>query len=253
MKFSFTHFRLPFSLLLIFAGLLICLPDVCQTVFAQNGEQLTPKEVAHPKDPLNLDNIFKALRSDKATMPQKNQLLIQGVKMRGISFVMTDEVKSELTNQGASKMLIEALQSETEELLKSPFYYRERADDFRLMKNYPEAISNYNKTLELDPNDRVAYNNRGHLFQELKQYNEAISDFSKVIELDPTDRNGYNNRGVIYYYQNEFQKAIEDYSQAIAIDPNFKEAYINRANAFQVIGQKQSADADRRQAQSIKR
>lgn len=253
MRFSAIHFRFFRFSLLIITGFLIFFSGERQSIFAQSPTpQPKPKEVAHRKDPLNLDNIFKALRSDKATPAQKNQLLIKGVQERGISFALTTDIEEELSVQGASKPLIEAIRRESEELLKSPFYYRERADDFRLRKNYAEAIANYNKTLEINDQDRAAYNNRGHVYQELKKYDEALADFSRVIELDPTDRNGYNNRGIIYYLQDEFQKAIEDFTRAIEIDPNFAEAYKNRANAFQMMGQLKSAANDRRQAAALR-
>lgn len=254
MKFSVIRFPFLRFSPLIFTGFLFCLSAVHQNTFGQSppASSPAPKEVAHRKDPLSLDNIFKALRSEKATMAQKNQLLIKGVKERGISFALTAELEEELNEQGANKNLIEAISRESEELLKMPYYYRERADDFRLRKSYAEAIANYNKTIEINSEDRVAYNNRGHVYQELKKYDEALADFSRVIELDPTDRNGYNNRGVIYYLQNEFQKAIEDFTRAVEIDPNFAEAYTNRANAFQMMGQLKSAENDRRQAARIK-
>lgn len=213
---------------------------------------LAPKEVAHEKEPLSLDNVFKALRSDKAKPAQKNRLLIQGVKLRGISFQLTTETEEELIAQGASKALIEAIRKETEDIVQSAYYYRERGDDSRLRKNYAEALTNYAKAIEINPTDRVAYNNRGHVYREMEQYDQAIADFSKVIELDPTDRNGYHNRGVIYYQQRDYQKAIEDFTRAISIDPNFAAAYLNRANSFQMIGQLQSAEADRQTVKNLK-
>lgn len=253
MKSDFFQHRLSRISSIIFCIVLVISFGVWQNALGQSAAPSpVPQEVAHRKDPLNLDNIFKALRSDKATAAQKNALIIQGVKERGISFVLTEDVEAELAEQGASKSLIETIRKESENLLGMPFYYRERADDFRLRKNYTEAINNYNKTIELDANDRVAYNNRGHVYQELKRYDQALSDFSKVIELDPTDRNGYNNRGVIYYYQNEYQKAIEDFTRAIGIDPTFADAYLNRANAFQMVGQLKSAETDRQQARKLK-
>src|SRR6476620_11723987 len=131
MKLISASFRHRLFLPLILAGYLICLLVCSAAVFAQSPSPV-PKEVAVPKEPLNLDNIFRALRSGKASLAQRNQLLMQGVKMRGISFVMTDEVEAELTTQGASKPLIELIRQETKRYQETSFYYRERADDFRI-------------------------------------------------------------------------------------------------------------------------
>ena len=43
---------------------------------------------------------------------------------------------------------------------------------------------------------------------------KAIEDFNKTIELDPQDAAAYYNRGVTYGNLGEYQKAIDDYYQA---------------------------------------
>jgi tetratricopeptide (TPR) repeat protein len=259
-KRFFINFR-AFLTFPMAAGLLICLYGG-QMIYAQADSSRTSptpkpkaspaaKEVAHPKEPLNLDQIFKALRSDKATPAERNQILIRGVRERGISFVLTPEVEDELADQGAGKALIETIRKETQKIRSSSIYYRNLADDLSYKGNYAEAIANYTKSLELDPTDRSAHNNRGRAYEQLKRYDEAFADFTKVIEIDPTDRNGYHNRGVIYYRRSKYQKAVEDYTKAIELDPNFREAYTNRANAYQMMGMRDLAEADRRKAREI--
>ena len=49
------------------------------------------------------------------------------------------------------------------------------------------SIKDYDKAIELDPNDAAAYYNRGHSYSDLGQYQRAIEDFDKAIELDPND------------------------------------------------------------------
>jgi tetratricopeptide (TPR) repeat protein len=265
MTFFSAYFRFPnaISALVFITGLFVFLTGGSQTASAQEGPSAkavptpastvppTPKEVARWKGPLTLDVVFKALRSDKTTLTERNQLLIQGIKERGISFLLTTDVEEELNEQGASKALVEIIRRETEKLQESSFFYRNRADDFVLKGNHSEAIINYNKAIELDPTDRVAYNNRGRAFEELKRYEEAFADFTKAIELDPTARTGYHNRGVIYYKMKEYQKAVSDYTKAIDIDSKFVNAYKNRANAYLMMGEKELAEADRRKAQEL--
>lgn len=261
MKQFFIQFRSLPVLLLMISGLFIIWhndPDVSaqapsSKILASPNASPTPKEVARRKEPLSLDQFFKALRSDKASQTEINQILIRGVKERGISFILTPEVEAELSEQGAGKALIETIREETERLQASSVYYRNLADDFSYKSNYAEAIVNYNKALELDPNDRAAYNNRGLVFERMNRVEEAYADFTKVIELDPTDRNGYHNRGVIYYKKGEYQKAISDYTRSIDLDPNFKEAYVHRAAAYQLLGQKDQAEADRRKAKELEK
>lgn len=237
------------------ASLFIFLPTIC----AQTTSSPSPKptaapvsrEVAPPREALNLDQIFRALRSNKATLTERNQILIRGIRERSISFVLTPEIEDELIEQGAGKALVETIRKETEKIKKSPGYYRSLGDDLSYKRNYTEAIVNYTKSIEIDAEDRTAYNNRGRAFEQLNRLDDALADFTRVIEIDPTSRNGYHNRAVIYYKKGEYQKAVEDFTRAIEIDPGFKEAYANRANAYQMLAQRNLAEADRQKAREL--
>ena len=54
------------------------------------------------------------------------------------------------------------------------------------LKEYSEAIADYDKAIELDPNFALAYYNRGITYRELGKEEEAKEDFKKAQELDPT-------------------------------------------------------------------
>ena len=63
------------------------------------------------------------------------------------------------------------------------------------LKQYKEAIADYDKAIELNPKDADTYYNRGAAKNHLKQHKEAIADYDKAIELDPKDADAYYNRG----------------------------------------------------------
>ena len=44
------------------------------------------------------------------------------------------------------------------------------------MKDYQEALKDYDKAIELNPNSSEAYNNRGACKQYMKDYEGAMSD-----------------------------------------------------------------------------
>ena len=50
------------------------------------------------------------------------------------------------------------------------------------------------------------------------QYKEAIRDFTRVIEIDPDNANAYFNRGCCYDSVGELDLAISDYSVALELD-----------------------------------
>ncbi len=57
-----------------------------------------------------------------------------------------------------------------------------------------EAISNFNKAIEIDPSYLFAYLNRGDQYMRKGQFDQAISDFNKAIEIDPKFAGGYHGR-----------------------------------------------------------
>jgi tetratricopeptide (TPR) repeat protein len=47
-------------------------------------------------------------------------------------------------------------------------------------------------------------------YKRKDQYDQAISDFNKAIELNPRHAMDYYNRGLVYYSKREFDKCWED-------------------------------------------
>ena len=50
---------------------------------------------------------------------------------------------------------------------------------------YDEAIEEYNKAIELNPNYAIAYARRGQAYFKLEKFDLAIPDLAKALELDP--------------------------------------------------------------------
>ncbi|MEO0396081.1 MAG: tetratricopeptide repeat protein, partial [Cyanobacteria bacterium P01_A01_bin.137] len=69
---------------------------------------------------------------------------------------------------------------------------------YKALKRYDEAISSYEKAIELDPSYATAHNNLGATYNDLKRYDEAISSYEKAIELDPSYATAHNNLGITY-------------------------------------------------------
>ena len=77
-------------------------------------------------------------------------------------------------------------------------------------QQWDEAIVQYTKAIELDPELAEAYNNRGIAYGQKGESDNAIADFDKVIELDPERVEAYNLRGIAYknkgISENEYHK-----------------------------------------------
>jgi Tetratricopeptide repeat len=58
------------------------------------------------------------------------------------------------------------------------------------------TIADFDKAIELDPNDAYAYYSRGLAYEEKGDLDRAIADFAKLIELNPKYAPAYNDRGL---------------------------------------------------------
>ena len=96
---------------------------------------------------------------------------------------------------------------------------------------YSEAIEDFTKAIELEP-DADAYYIRGRAYGRQREYDRAIEDFTKAIELNPKFADAYYARGNAYGRQREYDRAIEESTKAIELNPEFANAYYIRGNAY---------------------
>lgn len=130
-------------------------------------------------------------------------------------------------------------------------------------QNLPSALDSINKTIEKsDIKDWKHFAFRANVLEDLRKFNEAISNYEKAIELSGNDISVYAlYHQIAYCYLNisNNQKAVEFYNYAIDLKTNhpnnqsnediegmdmgvllgvpFKRMYSNRANALLNLGQ----------------
>jgi tetratricopeptide (TPR) repeat protein len=97
--------------------------------------------------------------------------------------------------------------------------YALRAIAFTKLKEYRQAVRDYDKVLELTPEPeaaRIAYNDRGLAKVSLGEYQSAVQDFTKSVAIGCKESCGsYENRADAYIQLHDYPKAIEDVSAAI--------------------------------------
>jgi tetratricopeptide (TPR) repeat protein len=102
---------------------------------------------------------------------------------------------------------------------------------------YDQAEAAYTKVLECPQMPcwwhlKHNYAARGILHLNRKKYAAAVSDFSRVIELDPENAVAWNNRGAAYIHLHQYDKAVADYTKAIKLKP--KNAAVWNSLAWQL-------------------
>ena len=213
--------------------LLFSLLFVCQIGQAQQSPQLS------------LADILIGLRSKKVTIAERNKLLSDAVKVRGITFTSSPEIEAELQNTGANSELIEAIKLRgvktsavaaakpappvTPAATPKPpdfAFYQKRANESIVKGEYDSAVSDFNEAIKLNPSDASVYLNRGRAYSNKKSYDLAIEDYNKVIELNPKEAMAYFNRGESYEKKGNALQAIGDYQKVLELDGNNESARI---------------------------
>lgn len=110
---------------------------------------------------------------------------------------------------------------------------------------WKDTISLWSYQLELFPG-RVpeVYNNRGVAYRMEGKLQEALSDYNKAIEISEDRERSYNNRGIVYEMMGRHEEAIADYNAAIMSYPEYVTAYINRGDCYAKLGRMQEALRD---------
>lgn len=86
-----------------------------------------------------------------------------------------------------------------------------------------EALKDYNKIIELSPNEDFAYLQKGRIKMDFKDFKGAILEFTKCIEVNPKNSEAYYFRGLCKgKYYDKFG-ACKDFSMAGEL--GFTDAY----------------------------
>lgn len=109
---------------------------------------------------------------------------------------------------------------------------------------YQSTIADYDKAIQLNPNDDLAYYGRGMAKDDLGQHFAAITDYDTAIRLKPDSAYAYQARGIAKRNLGQYSAAIVDYDTAIQLKPDFAGTYYNRGSTKYDLGQYFAAITD---------
>ena len=114
-----------------------------------------------------------------------------------------------------------------------------------------EAEGDFDKAIDIDPDDASAYYNRAISKDNLENYQGAIEDYTKAIEIDPSADDRYHDRALSKTELGDYQGAIEDFSISIEMDPKSVYAYLCRAEIKRELKDYQGAIEDLKKIKEI--
>ena len=130
------------------------------------------------------------------------------------------------------------------------------------LSDYQGAIKDFDEAIRLEPQNAVAYFNRGTAYlylgladlesekleHALEAFVEVLANYDQAIRLDPEYADAYGSRGASYVYLEKYELAIQDYTEAIRIEPLAAELYAARAALYDALVDPQRSIQDRETA-----
>ncbi len=107
-----------------------------------------------------------------------------------------------------------------------PAYYTDRALVLSVTGAGGKAIGDVNRAIELEKSDDTTYLVliRASLLNDIGQHGQALKDCETVIARQPNNALAYCTRGYAHLGLNENQQAHSDFAKALALDPDLEEA-----------------------------
>ena len=127
---------------------------------------------------------------------------------------------------------------------ESSITYNERANAYVDSKQYEKALSDYNKSIELDPKIALAYHCRGEMFLSLGKARQALIDFDSACQLEPNDPLYLVGRADAFFALNKLDKALADCNLSLDIDGRDFSALSTRHKVYQTLGETEKAAVD---------
>ena len=89
-----------------------------------------------------------------------------------------------------------------------------------LMRSFNEAIEEFNKALELDPNYGWAINHLAYTYLDMGDFEKAIEYFQRYASVSPGDANPLDSMAELYFRMARLGEAIAKYKEALEIKPD---------------------------------
>ncbi|MGH8002202.1 MAG: tetratricopeptide repeat protein, partial [Brasilonema sp.] len=101
------------------------------------------------------------------------------------------------------------------------------------LKKYKEALAAYDKAIQIEPDYLEAWSGRGFALNKLQRYQEAIASFDKTLQFKNNYPEVWDAKGEALTKLNEYDQALKSYDKAIELNPGYYEAWYHKAFLLQ--------------------
>jgi tetratricopeptide (TPR) repeat protein len=92
------------------------------------------------------------------------------------------------------------------------------------LRDYPHALADLNRAIDLQPNHSEPYRERGKVYEQQGQHDRALADFNKAVLLNTLEENNYCDRADLHRTRGNQKQALSDYNQALELNPRMTAA-----------------------------
>lgn len=106
---------------------------------------------------------------------------------------------------------------------------------------YEEALNDFEKCLESNPDDADIWRNKGSALFMLGRYEEALEALNNSLEINPKDANAWSFKGSTLYRLGKPEEALKTLDKALQKNPNIFEAWFNKGSILLELGRYKQA------------
>jgi tetratricopeptide (TPR) repeat protein len=113
---------------------------------------------------------------------------------------------------------------------------KDLAESYVKLKNFPEAIDQYKKVVELDPKDINARVHLAELYSWTGNYDRSVVTYRDALELDPKNRSLLNGLAVVLRWSHRYDEAERLYREVLGFDAENHEALKGLGKTYSMTG-----------------
>ncbi|WP_162937964.1 tetratricopeptide repeat protein [Kiloniella sp. EL199] len=102
-----------------------------------------------------------------------------------------------------------------------------RASKATQSKKYTEALDQYTKVIQHNPNYAEGWNKRALVNYLIGNYEKSLSDINRTLTLEPRHFGAISGQGLIYSAQKKWTLAKKSFAKALCIHPNMEGPKLN--------------------------
>lgn len=194
----------------------------------REDEPVTKKQkLKHISNKESKSEVYVANRRPKQQIYKKLNLAstLTGSNERDLKALESEGFK--LSNKGNYSKAIEKFECAIKLNPQNPDSFFNKAEVYKKWaesseksnrnKYFKEAVLSYDKALELNKNDHMAYNSKAVCVCYLGKLDEALENYEQAIKIEPNVPAYYYNRGMTYWDHRDLENALGSVKQSIDV------------------------------------